>query len=70
MKQGDFLTARTHLLIQTYVIIAVIYVVINYLLGQLAGAVDRRLRRRPGSAGPGRVAPAGADPRARLVPTA
>jgi len=53
MKQGDFLTARTHLLIQTYVIIAVIYVVINFLLGQLAGAVDRRLRRRTsGTAAP------------------
>jgi glutamate transport system permease protein len=39
MKQGDFLTARTHLLIQTYVIIAVIYVLINFLLGQVAGAV-------------------------------
>jgi glutamate transport system permease protein len=53
MNRGDFLTARTHLLIQTYVIIAVIYVVINFLLGQLAGAVDRRLRRRPsGTAAP------------------
>jgi glutamate transport system permease protein len=52
MKQGDFLTARTHLLIQTYVIIAVIYVVINFLLGQLAGLVERRLGRRPDAAEP------------------
>jgi len=52
MKQGDFLTARTHLLIQTYVIIAVVYVLINFLLGQIAAAVDRRLGRRPGSRAP------------------
>jgi glutamate transport system permease protein len=52
MKQGDFLTARTHLLIQTYVIIAVVYVLINFLLGQLASAVDRRLGRRPGNRAP------------------
>jgi glutamate transport system permease protein len=57
MKQGDFLTARTHLLLQTYVIIAVVYVVINFLLGQLAGLVDRRLGRRPGAAEP-QAAPA------------
>lgn len=49
MKQGDFLTARTQLLFQTFVIIAVIYVVINFLLGQLAGAVERRLGRRSSS---------------------
>jgi glutamate transport system permease protein len=55
MKQGDFLTARTHLLIQTYVIIAVIYVLINFLLGQLAGLVERRLSRRPDSSGTTRV---------------
>jgi glutamate transport system permease protein len=48
MKQGDFLTARTHLLFQTYAIIAVIYILINYLLGQLAAFADRRMRRRPG----------------------
>ncbi|HEU5044439.1 MAG TPA: amino acid ABC transporter permease [Nocardioidaceae bacterium] len=52
MKQGDFLTARTHLLFQTFVIVAVIYVVINFLLGRLAGWVERRLSRRPGGAGP------------------
>ena len=49
MKQGDFLTARTHLLLQTYVVIAVIYVVINFLLGQLAARVERRLGRRTSS---------------------
>jgi glutamate transport system permease protein len=69
MEQGDFLTARTHLLIQTYVIIAVIYVVINFLLGQLAGAVDRRMRRRPGaSAGATRATQSATD--AGMAPTA
>jgi glutamate transport system permease protein len=52
MKQGDFLTARTHLLFQTFVIVAVIYVVINFLLGRLASLVERRLSRRTGGAGP------------------
>ena len=41
--------ARTHLLLQTYVIIAVIYVLINFLLGQLAARVERRLGRRTSS---------------------
>jgi glutamate transport system permease protein len=70
MKQGDFLTARTHLLIQTYVIIAVIYVLINFMLGQLAGLVERRLRRAPGGAGP--AGPVQTDPatNAGLAPTA
>jgi len=49
MQQGDFLTARTHLLLQTYLIIAVVYIAINYLLGQVAALVERRLGRRPGS---------------------
>jgi glutamate transport system permease protein len=51
MHQGDFLTARTHLLFQTFVIIAEIDDVINYLLGRLAGWVERRLSRR--RSGPG-----------------
>jgi glutamate transport system permease protein len=70
MKQGDFLTARTHLLIQTYVIIAVIYVVINFLLGQLAGAVERRLGRRTGGQRPTDTAQVATAPRAGLAPTA
>ncbi len=69
MKQADFLTARTHLLFQTYVIIALVYVAINYLLGQLAGLVDRRLRRRPASGGQG-AARLDATPNAGLAPTA
>ena len=70
LKQGDFLTARTHLLIQTYVIIAVIYVVINFLLGQLAGLVDRRLSRRPGASGSARTTEPARATDAGLAPTA
>lgn len=69
MKQADFLTARTHLLFQTYVIIALVYVAINYLLGQLAGLVDRRLGRRPASGGQ-RPARLDATSNAGLAPTA
>ena len=46
MKQANDLTVYTHLLIQTYVIIAVVYVLINFALSQLANLVERRLRRR------------------------
>jgi len=70
MKQGDFLTARTHLLIQTYVIIAVIYVVINFFLGQLAGRVEQRMGRRPGGQRPSETAEVATAPRAGLAPTA
>jgi len=50
MKQGNNLTVFTHLLIQTYLIIAVVYVAINFALSQLANALQRRLQRtrRPG----------------------
>jgi glutamate transport system permease protein len=70
MNRGDFLTARTHLLIQTYVIIALIYVVINFLLGQLAGLVERRLRRRPGASGNARTTEPTRATDAGLAPTA
>ncbi len=45
MRQGDNLTVFTHLLIQTYLVIALIYVVINFALSQLATALQRRLQR-------------------------
>jgi glutamate transport system permease protein len=51
MRQGQSLTVYTHLLVQTYLIVAVIYVVINLLLSRLATWIDIRLaRRRPGAA--------------------
>jgi glutamate transport system permease protein len=46
MKQGNNLTVYTHLLIQTFLIIAAVYVLINLALSQLAHALDRRLARR------------------------
>jgi glutamate transport system permease protein len=52
MRQGNNLTVYTHLLIQTFVIIAVVYVLINFALSQLAHALDRRLARRVPSGTP------------------
>jgi glutamate transport system permease protein len=67
MKQGNTLTVLTHLLIQTFLVIAVIYVVINFALSMLANWLDRRLRRRrpiPGHVVPvlGGPEPVGAVP--------
>jgi len=62
MKQGNNLTVYTHLLIQTFLIIAIIYVLINFALSQLAHALDRRLGRRrvaaPGGPAGGGLRPA------------
>jgi glutamate transport system permease protein len=46
MKQANNLSIYTHLLIQTYLIVAVVYVVLNFGLSSLANAVERRTRRR------------------------
>ena len=46
MRQAENLTVFTHLLIQTYMIVAAIYVVINYGISKLAGLAERRLGRR------------------------
>ncbi len=55
MKQGNNLTVYTHLLIQTYLIIAVVYVLTNMLISHLARYLERRMSRR--SARIGRGAP-------------
>jgi glutamate transport system permease protein len=55
MRQGQSLTVYTHLLVQTFLIVAVIYVVINFGLSQLAHLIDRRLQGR--RAGAVRVSP-------------
>jgi glutamate transport system permease protein len=57
MKQGNNLTVYTHLLVQTYLIVALIYVVANVALSRLATYLERRLgsrvrRRASGSDGP------------------
>ncbi len=54
MRQGQSLTVYTHFLVQTYLIVAVIYVVINFALTQLAAFIDQRLQRQRI---PGRPAP-------------
>lgn len=46
MQQGRVLTAVTHYLIQTYLVVAVVYVVINFLLTQLAHRLQARITRR------------------------
>ena len=45
MKTATNLTARYHNFIQTYLVIAVIFVLINMLLSYLARVLDRRLSR-------------------------
>lgn len=47
--QGKSLVAYTHFLVQTYLIVAFIYVALNFLLTQVAHALDRRMRRRASS---------------------
>jgi glutamate transport system permease protein len=49
MKQAANLTVYTHLLVQTYLIVAGIYVVVNLLLSRLAVWLERRLGSRVSS---------------------
>ena len=46
MKQATNLTSYTHLLVQTYLIVALSYVVVNLLLSHFARWLERRLARR------------------------
>lgn len=46
MQQGRVLTAFTHYMIQTYLVVALVYVVINFLLTQLAQRLQARMTRR------------------------
>ncbi len=46
MKQGNNLTVYTHLLVQTYLIVAVIYVVVNVALSRLASWLESRTGER------------------------
>jgi glutamate transport system permease protein len=45
LRTANVLTARTHTLIQVYIVISLIYVVINLLLSYLARVLERRLNR-------------------------
>lgn len=47
MRKAENLTVYTHLLVQTYLIVSVIYVLMNFALGRLASLLERRLNGRP-----------------------
>ena len=47
LKQANNLTVFTHLLVQTYLIVAAVYVLVNLLLSRLAVQLERRLGTRP-----------------------
>lgn len=47
--QGKSLVAYTHFLIQTYLIVAFLYVALNFALTQFAHWLDRRMQRRAAS---------------------
>jgi glutamate transport system permease protein len=61
MKQGNNLTVYTHLLVQTYLIVALIYVVVNFALSRLAVLLERTVgtRARRDAAGSGGTGPPG-----------
>ncbi len=46
MNQATNLTIYTHLLVQTYLVVALIYVVVNLLLSRFAEWLERRMGRR------------------------
>lgn len=48
--QGKNLVGFTRLLLQTYVIVSVVYIVLNFLLTRLAIVLEKRMRRRAGTA--------------------
>ena len=62
LKQANNLTVFTHLLVQTYLIVAVIYVVVNLLLSRLAVSLERRLGSRTSSRAAAGVAGEGVRP--------
>jgi len=56
LKQANNLTVFTHLLVQTYLIVAAVYVVMNLLLSRLAVWLERRLGTRTRSRAAGGAA--------------
>lgn len=46
MQQGRVLTAFTHSMIQTYLVVALVFVLVNYLLTQAADRLQDRMARR------------------------
>lgn len=49
MKQANNLANNTKLLLQSFVIVSLIYIVINFALTRLATWLEQRLRQRPGT---------------------
>jgi glutamate transport system permease protein len=62
LKQANNLTVFTHLLVQTYLIVAAVYVVVNLLLSRLAVSLERRLGSRTSSRAAAGVAGEGVRP--------
>jgi glutamate transport system permease protein len=63
MKQANNLAGNTKLLLQAFVVVSLIYIVINLALTRLATALEARIRQRPGArrgrtGGPGEPGPA------------
>jgi glutamate transport system permease protein len=58
MKQANTLANNTKLLLQAFVVVSVIYIMINYALTRLATWLEQRIRQRPG-ARPAGVSPGG-----------
>jgi glutamate transport system permease protein len=54
LRTANVLTARLHIFIQVYVVISLIYIVINLLLSYLARVLERRLNRVGRAEGPTR----------------
>jgi glutamate transport system permease protein len=46
LNQGKTLAQYTQALVQTYLVVAVIYVILNGLLSRLAATLEQRRRRR------------------------
>lgn len=55
LNQAKDLSSYYHLFLQSYAVVAVVYIVINAAISQLAHALERRAHRRPraGATGPG-----------------
>jgi len=60
LNSGRTLAQYTQALVQTYLVVAVIYVVVNGLLSRLASFLEQRQRRRGGSPIPAQPTEAGA----------
>ncbi len=56
LNQGKVLGSYTHDFVQSYLVVTVVYVLLNAALSQLAHALERRARRRPRARDTGKAA--------------